>query len=384
MTISLKVWFPIWNKDIYRDTNFLYWCNSLFLGALLLYFWSGEGGKHSIAFVRAMNASTIVTLWGVPVPTLEGQIQPMVILVDMMIVVALAAWARARPRSRAQRRSWTRLTSFSGWIAGTWLGGLVIMHGLVAPFLGVIALAIILLVVGLGAFWVLVVTLRAITTPIVLITIAGLSIIAVVLVALMIVAIFPAAMLTVAWFTATCDRKMGCFLFLWLLLIVGNLIKNASRLVSCLTLLEGGNHSERVGRHRLIQVGKLVLVCLRLHKEDLFTLLLRRGYVHRLTEVVTLKVAEKLHLTPHELVHWHECGLLGHTKPANQLVANVGEPGDSLKVVPDALVKVCICTICIGQVLFHDDAGPLCQAYVLKALTQESKQQWTIVLLWIW
>jgi hypothetical protein len=61
MTISQKVWFPIWNEDIYRDTNFLYWLNSLFLGVLLLCFWSGEGGKHSIAFV-AMNASTIVTL----------------------------------------------------------------------------------------------------------------------------------------------------------------------------------------------------------------------------------------------------------------------------------------------------------------------------------
>jgi hypothetical protein len=62
MTISQKVWFPIWNKDIYKDTNFLYWRNSLFLGALLLCFWSGEGGKHSIAFVRVMNVSAIVTL----------------------------------------------------------------------------------------------------------------------------------------------------------------------------------------------------------------------------------------------------------------------------------------------------------------------------------
>jgi hypothetical protein len=62
MTISQKVWFPIWNKDIYRDTNFLYWRNSLFLGALLLYFWSGEGGKYSIAFVWVMNVSAIITL----------------------------------------------------------------------------------------------------------------------------------------------------------------------------------------------------------------------------------------------------------------------------------------------------------------------------------
>ncbi len=120
---------------------------------------------------------------------------------------------------------------------------------------------------------------------------------------------------------------------------------------------------------------------LRLHREDLFTLLLRHGYAHHSTEVVTLKVAEKLHSTPHELVHWHESGLLGCAKPANQLVADVGEPGNGLNVVPDALVEGCLCLICIVWASFCDNAGPLCQAYVLKALTQEAKQQWTIVLL---
>jgi hypothetical protein len=115
----------------------------------------------------------------------------------------------------------------------------------------------------------------------------------------------------------------------------------------------------------------------------LFTLLLRRGYVHCSTELVTLKVAEKLHSTPHELVHWHESGLFCRMKPANQLVTNVGEPGNGLKVVPDALVKVCLRTICIVRALFCNNAGLLCQAYVLKALTQEAKQQWTIVLLQI-
>jgi hypothetical protein len=119
---------------------------------------------------------------------------------------------------------------------------------------------------------------------------------------------------------------MSRTLFLWLLLVLGDLLENASRLVGCLTLLKEGNHSEQVGRHRLVQAGELVLVHLRLRKEDLFTLLLRCGYVHHSMEVVTLKVAEKLHLMPHELVHRHESGLPCHTKPANQLVANVGSP----------------------------------------------------------
>ncbi len=106
------------------------------------------------------------------------------------------------------------------------------------------------------------------------------------------------------------DRNMSHTLFLWLLLVLGNLLENASCLVGCLTLLKEGNHSERVGRYSLVQAGELVLVRLRLREEDLFTLLLRRGYVHCLMEVVTLKVAEKLHLMPHELAHWHESRLL--------------------------------------------------------------------------
>ncbi len=171
---------------------------------------------------------------------------------------------------------------------------------------------------------------------IILMTIVRSVIVAIASVALMIAAVVTTAMLMVARFMATRSGKMSRFLFLWLLLILGNLIKNASRLVGCLTLLKEGNHSERVRRHHLIQVGKLVLVRLRLCKEDLFTLLLSCRYVHHLTEIVTLEVAEKLHLTPHELVHRHESRLLGRMKPANQLVANVGEPGNGLKVIPDA------------------------------------------------
>jgi hypothetical protein len=213
--------------------------------------------------------------------------------------------------------------------------------------------------------------------------IVRLVIIAITLVALMIVTVVTTAMLMVARFTATRGRNMSRFLFLQLLLVLGNLIKNTSRLVGHLTLLKEGNHSEGVGRHRLIQVGKLVLVRLRLRKEDLSTLLLLHWYIHHLMEVVTLKVAEELHLMPHDFMHWHESGLLGHTKPANQLVANVGGPGNDLKVVPDALVEVCLHTISIVRASFCDNAGPLGQAYVLKVLTQEAKQQWTIVLLCI-
>jgi hypothetical protein len=174
------------------------------------------------------------------------------------------------------------------------------VHGLVTLFLEVIALALILLVVELAVPHVLVIVLTMIMVLIILMTIIRSAIIAVTSVASMMVAVVVTAMLEVAQFTTMCGMKMSRFLFLWLLLILVDLIKNASGLVGCLTLLEEGNHSEWVGRYRLLQVGKIVLVHLRLHKEDLFTLLLRHGYIHCLTEVVTLKVAEKLHLTPHE------------------------------------------------------------------------------------
>jgi hypothetical protein len=63
------------------------------------------------------------------------------------------------------------------------------------------------------------------------------------------------------------------------------------------------------------------------------------------------------------------------------VVAYIWETGDSLKVIPDTLIEVCLCMICIIWALHRDDAGPLGQAYVLKALTHETKQQWTIILL---
>jgi hypothetical protein len=214
------------------------------------------------------------------------------------------------------------------------------MHGLVTLFLGAIALVIILLVIGLVALCVLVVVSTAIMVSIVLMRIVRLAIVAIASVALMVIAIFVATMLLIAQFTATRGRKMSRFPFLWLLLVLGNLLKNASRLVSCLTLLKESNHPERVGRHCLVQAGELVLVCLRLCKEDLLTLLLCCGYVHCSTEVITLEVAEKLHLTLRELMHWHECRLLGRTKPANQPVTYIWETSDSLEVIPDALVKV--------------------------------------------
>jgi hypothetical protein len=73
----------------------------------------------------------------------------------------------------------------------------------------------------------------------------------------------------------------------------------------------------------------------------------------------------------HELVHWQESRLLRSTEPANQLVAYVWESGNGLKVILDTIIEVCLRTICIVWASLCNDAGPLSQAYALKALTHE-------------
>ncbi len=129
------------------------------------------------------------------------------------------------------------------------------------------------------------------------------------------------------------NGKLSCLLLFWLLLVPGNLLKNTSRFVSCLALLQKGNELKWVCGHHLVCICKLKLMHLGLCKEDFFALLLCRGHFHCLTEVATIKVAEKLHSMPQKLVHRHEGRLLGGRKPANQLVTNIGEPGTCLKVI---------------------------------------------------
>ncbi len=248
------------------------------------------------------------------------------------------------------------------------------MHSLIALFVEVITLVIILLFVRLAALSVLIVTTRTFVASIVLMMIVRLLIIAIASVALMNIAILVVTILLVAQFTAMCGRKMSCFVFFWMFLILGDLLKNASCTVGCLSLLKESDELEQVSGHPLVQVCKLELMCLGLRKEVLFSLLLCHGYFNCSTEVATLEIAEKLYLTLHELVHWHESGLLGSTKPADQLVAYIGEPCNGLKVVPDTFVKVCLCTIFIVWASFCNDAGPFGQTYVMKALTHQVKQ----------
>jgi hypothetical protein len=166
--------------------------------------------------------------------------------------------------------------------------------GLIAFYLEVIALAIILLFVGIAALQVNIVAPRTIVALIVLMTIVRLAIIAIALVGLMIVMILVATMQLVAQFMATRCGKVSCFLFLWLPFILSDLLKNASRFVGCLTLLKESDELERVSGHRLVQVHELELMSFGLREEDLLTLLLHHGYFHHSMEVDIFEIAEKL------------------------------------------------------------------------------------------
>jgi hypothetical protein len=57
-------------------------------------------------------------------------------------------------------------------------------------------------------------------------------------------------------------------------------------------------------------------------------------------------------------MHWHEGGLLGSVKPVDQLVTHIGEPSDCLKVIPDALVEVCLCMVYFGGASLGNYACP--------------------------
>ncbi len=121
-----------------------------------------------------------------------------------------------------------------------------------ALFHEVIALAIIFLFVGLAVLRVLIIATRTILVSIVLMTIVGLLVVSILLVASMIVMILVALMLLVAQLTAMHGGKISHLLFFWLLFVLGDLLKNASRSVGCLTLLKESNELERVHGHCLI------------------------------------------------------------------------------------------------------------------------------------
>jgi hypothetical protein len=61
---------------------------------------------------------------------------------------------------------------------------------------------------------------------------------------------------------------MSHLLLFPLLLVLGNLLKNASRFIGRLTLLKKGNKANRIRDHHFVGLHKLKLMHLGLRKED--------------------------------------------------------------------------------------------------------------------
>ncbi len=114
----------------------------------------------------------------------------------------------------------------------------------------------------------------------------------------------------VVWTMAASNMKMSCFCSLWLFLLL-ELIKGSSRFVCSLALLKKGHEPKRVHGHCFVCLCKLKLMHL-WHKKSLFRFLLHFEQLNCSKEESAIKVAEELHLMPHEFMHWHECKLLGN------------------------------------------------------------------------
>ncbi len=60
------------------------------------------------------------------------------------------------------------------------------------------------------------------------------------------------------------------------------------------------------------------------------------------------------------------------------MVASIWESGNCLKVIPNTLIEVLLCEVGTIRALLTNNVGPLGETYVLKTLTHQDKQCWTI------
>ena len=80
-------------------------------------------------------------------------------------------------------------------------------------------------------------------------------------------------------------------------------------------------------------------------------------------------------------MHRHECGLSSRTKPADQLVADVREPGERLEIVSLALNEALVRLARVVRASRGHDVQPFGQADLLEALFQEREQRGPVALL---
>ena len=80
-------------------------------------------------------------------------------------------------------------------------------------------------------------------------------------------------------------------------------------------------------------------------------------------------------------MHRHECGLSSRTEPADQLVADVREPGERLEVISLAFDEVLVRLARVVRASRGYDVRPFGQADLLEVLLQEQEQRGPVALL---
>ena len=118
----------------------------------------------------------------------------------------------------------------------------------------------------------------------------------------------------------------------------------------------------------------IFLLMLRWHcKKNLFNFLLLCQELHHGPREPVFEVGKNLHLMAHVIMHWHEHRSSCHTKPVNQLVADIWEACNSFEIVLLVLEEVFKGLVVFVGTTFHDDAFPLSQANLLETLLQKGK-----------
>ena len=181
--------------------------------------------------------------------------------------------------------------------------------------------------------------------------------------------------------TAFAQFLGACFLGGLLGFLLLELIEYAVRSIGVLALLEEADERDVVVGQSFMRFRILLLMLPRHRKKDLFDLLRLRGQLHRRTKEPFLEVAHELHSSPHVIMHRHECGLSSRTKPADQLVADVREPGERFEIVSLALNEALVRLARVVRASRGHDVQPFGQADLLEALFQEREQRGPVALL---
>ena len=114
-------------------------------------------------------------------------------------------------------------------------------------------------------------------------------------------------------------------------------------MISILVLLEEADEWDVIIRKHFMRLHTFLLMLSSASRKNLLDFFSLRGQLHHCPKELFLEVTKELHLIMHVIVHGHECQFLSGAQPADQLVANVQEPGNCLEVISLSFAEVFKC-----------------------------------------